>query len=75
MTRKHSVSNPDEGEASRQNWELFTWLCISKECHKRGFFPASSAYDEKGLLREAACPDLHRHVVCYAATTSHEYCY
>ena len=59
------VSNPEEGEAARQNWERFTWLCISKECYKRGFFPATSAYDKKGILRESACPELHRHVVCH----------
>ncbi|KAH0290277.1 hypothetical protein KCU62_g3672, partial [Aureobasidium sp. EXF-3399] len=71
MTRKSSVSNPEEGEASRQNWERYTWLSISKECQKRGFFPATSAYDEKGLLRESACPDLHRHHTYYYQHIAH----
>ncbi|CAD0107809.1 unnamed protein product [Aureobasidium uvarum] len=62
MARKYSVGNPGGGEASREAWERYTWLSISKECHKRGYFPATSAYDEKGLLRESACPDLHHHV-------------
>ena len=75
MTRKSSVSNPEGGEASRQNWERYTWLSISKECQKRGFFPATSAYDEKGLLRESACPDLYRHVVRHESTISHGYCF
>jgi hypothetical protein len=73
MTRKFSVSNPGGGEASRQNWERYTWLSVSKECYKRGYFPATSAYDEKGILRKSACPDLHRHVVRHASITSHNY--
>jgi hypothetical protein len=74
MTRKHSVSNPSEGEASKQNWERYTWLSVSKECYKRGYFPTTSAYDEKGILGEPACPDLYHHVARHSSITLHGRC-
>ncbi|TIA54115.1 hypothetical protein D6C83_04288, partial [Aureobasidium pullulans] len=48
MTRRHPVNNPDAAESSRQSWERFTWLSVSKECRKRGYYPDTDAYDGKG---------------------------
>lgn len=45
MTRRHPVNNPDAAQASRQSWERFTWLSVSKECRKRGYYPDTDAYD------------------------------
>ncbi|THX10022.1 hypothetical protein D6D13_05666 [Aureobasidium pullulans] len=53
MTRRHPVN-------TRQSWDRFTWLSVSKECRKRGYYPDTDAYDEKGLLRESACHALYR---------------
>lgn len=51
MTRRHPVNKPDAAESSRQSWERFTWLSVSKECRKRGYYPDTDAYDRKGPLR------------------------
>lgn len=71
MTRRHPVNNPDGAESSRQSWERFTWLSVSKECRKRGYYPDTDAYDGKGPLRESACPALYRTVV----SVEHTLCY
>lgn len=64
MTRRHPVN-------TRQSWERFTWLSVSKEWRKRGYYPDTDAYDEKGLLRESACHALYRTV----ASIEHTLCY
>ncbi|CAD0040724.1 unnamed protein product [Aureobasidium pullulans] len=64
MTRRHPVN-------TRQSRERFTWLSVSKECRKRGYYPDTDAYDEKGLPRESACPALYRTVVSIEHTLCH----
>ncbi|THV69870.1 hypothetical protein D6D28_05559 [Aureobasidium pullulans] len=73
MTRRYPVNNPDAAEASRQSWKRFTWLLVSKECRKRGYYPDTDAYDGKGLLRESAYPALYR-TVASIGHTLHAYC-